>query len=95
MIEINSRWSIDSDPRNYILMETHETVSKETGMPTGKTVTSNYGFYPSLSRAIKAIAKQESLDMIASGNMTLREAIDRIEEIERDTYDLFIEAGAD
>ena len=74
-------------------METHETVSKETGMP--KTVTSNYGFYPSLSQAIKAIAKQESLDMIAIGNMTLREAIDRIEKIERDTYDLFIEAGAD
>lgn len=95
MITINDRWSIDTDPRNFILNETHNVVDKKTGFPTGKSTTSIYGFYPDMPRCLKAIARQESLDMIASGNMTLREAINRIEEIERDTYDLFIEAGAD
>ena len=95
MIQINDRWHIDTDPRNYILMETHNVVDRQTGIPTGKSSTTVYGFYPDMPRCLKAIAKQESLDMIASGNMTLREAINRIEEIERDTYDLFIEAGAD
>lgn len=95
MIKINDRWHIDTDPRNYILMETHNVVDRQTGVPTGKSVTNIYGFYPDMPTCLKAVAQQESLDMLGSGNITLREAINRIEEIERDVYDLFVEAGAD
>ena len=92
MIQINDRWHIDTDPRNYILMETHNVVDRQTGIPTGKSSTTIYGFYPDMPRCLKAIARQESLDMIGSGNITLREAINRIEEIERDVYDRFVDA---
>ena len=95
MITINDRWSIDTDQRNFILMETHNVVDRKTGVPTGKSSTTVYGFYPDMPRCLKAIARQESLDMIGSGNMTLREAIKMIEIIEQKVYDDFIMSGAD
>jgi len=91
MIHVNERWEIDSDPRNYILLESHETVNKKTGKPTGKISTSTYGFYPSLSLALRAIVNQETLDIIGDGYISLREAIRRIEEIEQRVYKEFTE----
>lgn len=93
MIHVNERWEIDSDRLNYILLESHETVDRKTGKPTGKIHTSKYGFYPSLSLALRAIVNQETLDMIGDGYISLREALRRSEEIEKRVYKEFLEGG--
>ena len=89
MIHVNERWEIDSDPRNYILKETHETINKKTKQP--QQTTSTYGFYPSLSLALRAIVNQETLDMIGDGYISLREAVRRIEEIENKIFNSKLE----
>lgn len=91
MIHVNERWEIDSDRLNYILLESHETVDRKTGKPTGKIHTSKYGFYPSLSLALRAIVNQETLDMIGDGYISLREAVRRIEEIENKIFNSKLE----
>ena len=67
MIKINDRWSIDTDPRNFILNETHNVVDKKTGFPTGKSTTSIYGFYPDMPRCLKAIASDRQREHDAAG----------------------------
>lgn len=93
MIKINERWSISTDPRNYILTETYWGEDKKTH--ERKKMSAVYGFYPDLQTVLKAIARQETMDVVANNDMTLREAIKMIEEIEQKVYDDFVIAGAD
>ncbi len=88
MIHISDRWEIDTDPRNYILIESHEVKKKD-----GSTVitSTRYGFYPTLSLCLKAIIQQENLDMIGDGYISLREALRRSEEIEKRVYKEFLD----
>ena len=60
-----------------------------------KIAESTYGYYPDMQRALKAIARQESMEMISEGDMTLREAIDRMDELDQRFLDMFVESGAD
>lgn len=88
MIHVNERWEIDTDPRNYILIESHEVKKKDGGTVITST---RYGFYPTLSLCLKAIIQQENLDMIGDGYISLREAVRRIEEIENKIFNSKLE----
>ena len=55
MIKYNDRFSIDSDPHNWILLETYKTKSKE-GNPIDKVKKT---YHPSMSHCIKTLTDLE------------------------------------
>ena len=90
MIELFDNWVIDVDERNYIL-------TRITGKGKLKTKEGNYievdnkktyGYFTSLSEALKALGKELAMQEHRTGRMSLVEAVaaiqrsnDKVEEL--------------
>lgn len=81
MIVINDKWTIQTDPRNYIVCQDHVT---QEGEHAGEHYQTQEGFYSTLNGALQAIINRETMDVLSEGNFSLREAIQEIRRIQQD-----------
>lgn len=80
MIKINKKWYIDADKHGYILIKKVKAKNKKTDEEyvTDRQV----GFHPTVSSALRQFIRLHHRKLTEETDMTLKEAIDKFEEIE-------------
>ena len=74
MIKLKNGWQIDSDGKSYIVQQ--EVTSKE-----GNKYITNQSYPSSLTRAIQIVMNREQMDVIASNDLTLKEAVQEFKKM--------------
>ena len=74
MIELKNGWQIDSDGRCYIVQQ--KVTSKD-----GNEYITNQTYPTSLTRALQIVMNREQMDVVASNDLTLKEAVQEFEKL--------------
>lgn len=80
-IRITEEYSISTDPLNYILKHTHQTMDRKTKELTGKSREEVIGYYSRLGDAIDGYLRFEQKQLTDDFKGTLKEYVRIIEQV--------------
>lgn len=76
MIKLNNNWVIDSDGCQYILKQDTGAIDKR-----GEKVYRSTSYHASVEQALCKLIKMEQMNYIEENEITLKEAINKFQEI--------------
>lgn len=79
MIKITEKYYIDGDPMNYILKRV-----SGTNKQTGEILYTTEGYFRDMQSCIKAIIRRSKREFVGENDISLKEAIVKFDEIEKD-----------